>query len=209
MKNIRGAIGAMILVATFSGCGVFRGLPKIRVGETTVTAPADAGRPATLATSDAGTTMSIPAGSTVKVTTTEAQPATASVAAKPAVTITEIVPTKDTLIQHTEKRIQADTGTVDTSVAVRRIDAQERRPLLYCSIVAAVAGLGFMYVRFQAIAVMCFIGSGAFFLAWRMSEISPWVGGLFLVAAVAGFAFYKRAEWDANGDGIPDAFQKK
>lgn len=199
--------GLILLVAC--GCAVFRGAAGIKVPGVAVTAPKDNGKPATLETNETGTTMGIPAGSAVKVTHTDAQPASDKEPAKPGTTVTEIVPSAPTEIRHTGKQVTAGTGTVDTSVALKKIDAAERRPLLFCAIGAAVAGLAFMYVRFQAIAGMCFIGAGCFFLAWRMAEISPWVGGLFLVAAVAGFAFYKRAEWDKDGDGLPDFLQRK
>jgi hypothetical protein len=204
-------------IVLFVGCVLFGGcvrVPKIRVGKHTVTAPKDVGKPATLSTAEAGEVATLPAGSKVTITETAAQPAVPAsaeapaAAATPARRVTEFVPSAPMEWHRTESSVHADTGSVDTTVATKRIEAEERRPLLYCAIVAAVAGLGFMYVRFQSIAVMCFIGSGCFFLAWRMAEISPWVGGLFLVAAVAGFAFYKRAEWDQNGDGIPDALQR-
>ncbi len=204
MKSIMAIVSLFLL----SGCG-WLGVPKIKVGGSTVTAPKDVGKPATLATTEAGTSVVLPAGSTVTVTKVDAVPATQTAPAQSAKEITTISPAGPTEYVHKESTVAAQTGTVDTSVRTHEIDAEERRPLLYMAIGGVVAGIGFMYVRFQAIAVMCFIGAGAFFLAWRMAEISPWVGGLFIVAALAGFAFYKRAEWDKDGDGIPDFLQKK
>lgn len=198
-----------------SGCSILGRAPRIKIGDATVTAPKDVGRAATLATTNAGTTIPLPEGSVVTVTKIDAIAAKSpenglpAVKAEPAREVTEIRPAGPTEYHKTENTVSANSGTVDTSVATKRIEAEERRPLLFCAIGAVVAGLGFMYVRFQALAVMCFLAGGVFFLAWRMAEISPWVGALFLVAAVAGFAFYKRAEWDADHDGIPDFLQHK
>jgi len=204
----------LLFLPLLTGCSLLnRGV--IKANGVTVTGVKDAGKPAVIATTSAGTSIPLPEGSTVTVTkiapiaAAPAKEGVPAVKAEPAKEVTEIRPAGPTEYHHTESTVKADTGTVDTSVAVHRIEAEERRPLLYCAIGGVVAGLAFMYVRFQAIAVMCFIGAGCFFLAWRIAEISPWVGGLFLVAAVAGFAFYKRAEWDSNGDGIPDFLQNK
>jgi hypothetical protein len=194
------------LCVLMSGCSIFP--PKVKLpGVGSVSAFKDAGTPATMAEGTDRTGMRIPANSKVTVEKREALPSTGFVA--PAATFYTFELPEPTDFMSEVRRIQASTGTVDTSLASKRIDAEERRPLLYCAIAAVVAGLGFMYVRFQAIAVMSFMAAGAFFIAWRMAEISGWVGGLFLVAAVAGFAFYKRAEWDKNGDGVPDFLQTK
>ena len=197
-----------LLVLTSLCLGACTHLPSIKIGKDRVAAPRDAGSPATLNKDEVKTTLDVPADTIVTTTQVAAVPATASTPFLPARTTTEWRFLQPTKFEQLATGLLASTGTVDTTVAKHRIEAEERRPLLYCAIIATVAGLGFMYVRFQAIAVMSFLAAGAFFLAWRMSEISPWVGGLFLVASVAGFAFYKRAEWDKNNDGIPDALQK-
>lgn len=197
-----------MLCLVLTGCGLLPG-PKIRIPGVTVQSVKDAGKPAVVNTHEAKEGLTIPKGSKFSLKQKEAIPASSESPAQPAVTEVEIQPSEVMQWSRSVNSISADTGTVDTTVAKHRIDAEERRPLLYAGIAAAVVGLGFMYVRFQAIAVMCFVASGAFFLAWRMAEISPWVGGMFLVAAVAGFAFYKRAEWDANGDFVPDVLQRK
>ncbi len=207
---------ALILAAMgLAGCSLLPARGRIKLPEVTVQAPKDAGTPGTAHTAKAGTSVPLPAGSVVTVTEQAAQPAqpatasTPAVPAQPASKITVITPAAASEYRHDESTVTASTGTIDTTVAKHRIEVEERRPLLYAAIAAAIAGLGFMYVRFQAIAGMCFLGAGCFFAAWRMAEISPWVGGIFLVAAVAGYAFYKRAEWDRDGDGIPDRLQSK
>jgi hypothetical protein len=211
---MKAALPLLASIVLLCGCAPW-GRPVIKGAGLTVTGLKDAGSPATVNTTQAGERLALPKGSRIWLKQKEAVPARPATEnapespEQPAETVTVIEPGDATFWEKTVSTVKADTGTVDTSVAKHRIDTESRRPLLYCAIAAVVAGLGFMYVRFQAIAVMCFIGAGAFFLAWRMSEISPWVGGLFLVAAVAGFAFYKRAEWDADGDGVPDFLQKK
>lgn len=199
-------IVGVVLCALLSGCSIFP--PKVKLpGVGSVSAFKDAGTPATIAEGTERTGMRIPANS--RVTMTKAEPLPSTGFLEPATTVWEFELPEPTDLMSEVRRIQASTGTVDTTLGAKRLEAEERRPLLYCAIAAVVAAIGFMYVRFQAIAAMCGIAAVVFFMAWRMSEISPWIGGLFLVAAVAGFAFYKRAEWDKNGDGVPDFLQTK
>jgi MprA protease rhombosortase-interaction domain-containing protein len=205
---------AVACVLLLGGC-MRPGRSQIKTPDFTVLSPPNPGTPATLNTANEGEDLEIPAGSVATVTETaavEAQPATTgapAVEARPATKETVITFSATSHWKRTRATVKADTGTVDTSVAKHAIDVESRRPMLYAAMVAVVGGLGFMYVRFQAIAVMCFLAAGAFFLAWKMSEISPWLGGVLLAAGIAGFAFYKRAEWDKNGDGIPDVLQSK
>lgn len=199
----------LVILSLLAGCSLLPKLPKITTGKTRVVGPANAGSPTQVREGESNTSFDVPAGTEVTSTSTEATPATASTPFLPARHITRWTFATPTKFNMTTSMLDASTGTVDTSVAKHQIDTESRKPLLYCAIGAAVAGLGFMYVRFSSIAVMCFLAAGTFFMAWRMSEISPWLGGLLLTAAVAGFAFYKRAEWDKDGDGKPDFLQRK
>ncbi len=194
----------------FPGCALLRPLPGIKAGKTTVTAPKDNGTPATIATKDAGTTMAVPAGSTVKVTSTEAQPATADKPAVPAVTVTEITPTKDTVIQHTEKQVQAGTGTVDTSVRKHQIDVAERRWLLWTAIACGIAGvvLKSAMPAWPALSNGLLVGAALAFASWKFAEIPAWLWLCVLAGVGMMILGYKRAEWDKDGDGIPDILQK-
>lgn len=167
-----------------SGCALFNRGGKISTGGVTVTAQPDAGKPATLSTAEAGTSMAIPAGSTIKVTQTEATPAS------PATTVTEIVPSAPTEIRHTEKKVNADSGTVDTSVALKKIEAAESRVLLYAAIVAALAAGFFVWASYPTPAIACGVASAVFFMAWKLSDLPDWFYVLGAVAAAAGIAIY-------------------
>lgn len=203
---------AIICLCLCTGCNLLRRAPSIKLptGET-VTGPKDAGTPPTINTSDAGTTMAIPAGSTVKVTATEAQPATQDKPAVPATTVTEITPAKDTMIQHTEKKVQASAGTVDTTVRKHEIDVAERRVLLYIAIACGIAGivLKSMMPAWPALSNGLLVGAVLAGAAWKFAEVPAWLW----LAVLAGVGMmvlgYKRAEWDANGDGIPDVLQRR
>lgn len=156
----------------------------------------DAGKPATLITAKAGETAVIPAGSTIKVTETPAQPAkpaNATEAASPAIPAkrtVEIVPSAPMEWQRTEQTVNANTGTVDTSVAEKRIDAQESRPLLYASIAAAVAAALFIYLSYPTPAMACGIASVVFFMAWKVSGLPQWFWAVGLLACGVGGALY-------------------
>ena len=174
----------VIALCLLSGCSLFNRGGKISTGGVTVTAQPDAGKPATLSTAEAGTSMAIPAGSTIKVTQTEATPSA------PATTVTEIVPSAPTEIRHTEKKVNADSGTVDTSVALKKIEAAESRVLLYAAIVAALAAGFFVWASYPTPAIACGVASAVFFMAWKLSDLPDWFYVLGAVAAAAGIAIY-------------------
>jgi hypothetical protein len=194
-----------------SGCGLIRRPPGIKAPGVSVTGPQDAGKPATLATAEAGTTMPIPAGSTVKVTQTDAQPATQGKPALPATTVTEIIPAAPTVITHTETKVQADTGTVDTSVARHRIDVEARRWLLWTAIGCGIAGVVVrsMLPAWGGLSNGLLMAGALAFGAWKFAEIPAWIWIVVLGVVGAMALGYKRAEWDRDGDGIPDFLQRK
>ena len=174
----------VIALCLLSGCSLFNRGGKISTGGVTVTAQPDAGKPATLSTAEAGTSMAIPAGSTIKVTQTEATPSA------PATTVTEIVPSAPTEIRHTEKKVNADSGTVDTSVALKKIEAAESRVLLYVAIGAALLGGFFVWAQYPTPAIACGVASAAFFMAWKLSDLPDWFWAVGAVAIAAGIAIY-------------------
>ncbi len=198
------ALGAF----TFSGCAMFR-VPRIKVPGIEVQAPKDAGKPASLNTSDAKETLTIPPGSRFILKQKEALPATSERPAQPAESVVEIEPSAAMQWAKAVNSISADTGTVDTSVALARVKSDERKPLLYMAIIATLVGLGLMYFRFPSLAVMAFIGAGLFGLAWWFDRISGWTGGLCLCCALAGVVYYNRGALDKNGDGTLDILQRK
>lgn len=199
----------MLLALSFclmlAGC---QSLSRIKSGTTQIFAPKDLGTPATLNSGENKTGIVIPPGTKLVVTKTDAVEATPTTPGRPRTETMSFDFSQASEFIQTANNLAASTGTSDTRVAIRRVESEEKKPLLYVSIGCAVIALGFMYFRWPTAAALSGVGSACFFAAWKLFDISPWVGGLFLVAAIAGVAFYKRAEWDANGDGIPDKLQK-
>lgn len=148
----------------------------------------DAGKPATLNTTDARESLPIPAGSTVTVTEIPAVAATATAPAQPARRITEFKPSAPTEWQKFDTSVSANTGTVDTSIAAKRIDSEESRPLLYAALASLVGAGVCLYLRYPTPALMCGGGAVVFFLAWKVSGMPPWFH-VIGVAALAGAGF--------------------
>lgn len=154
----------------------------------------DAGKPATLASSDRGESLPIPAGSTVTVTKSEALPATPAYKdipaqkAEPAKEVTAVILAKDTVWQKKETSVSANTGTVDTSIREHQIDAEESRPLLYAAIGCALLAGYFLYRLYPTPAYICGGASGVFIIAWKATNLPAyfWVIG----AVAAGGAIF-------------------
>lgn len=207
-----------VLVVIFAACllGGCSRSPRIRSGEVSVMGTKDAGKPATLDTSSEGEVLEIPAGSEVTVTEYEAvaaKPATndtPAVEAEPAKKVTEVKLSGTSNWRRNKATVKADTGTVDTTVAKHRIDAQERRWLLWAAIGCGLAGLVVrsMLPAWPALSNGLLIASPVAFAAWKLAEVPPWLWGVVVSGVVLMALGYKRAEWDANGDGIPDVFQR-
>lgn len=197
--------------------------PSIKTGDTTVTGPRDAGQPAKVNTAKTGETVTLPEGSTIKVTTTEAAPAQPAAPATdenpampaqpatPKVTVTEIVPAGPVEWQRTETTVQADTGTVDTSVARHRIEVAERRWLLWAAIGCGVGGIIIrsMLPAWPALSNGLLLAAVLAGLAWKLADIPSWIWLLALGAVALLILGYKRAEWDKDGDGVPDLLQRQ
>lgn len=178
------------------GCSLLNRGGSIKAGDATVRGIPDAGKPATLATSTAGTVIPLPAGSSITVTKVDAIPASMatkdspSVAAQPAKEVTVITPSGPTSYQKTEATVKADTGTVDTSVALKRVDAIESRPLLYASIVAALAAGFFVWASYPTPAIACGAASIVFFMSWKLSGLPDWFWAAGAIAAAIGISIY-------------------
>jgi len=188
MKSARASVALVVLI--FSGCSMLHRSGAIKAGPVTVQGVADAGKPATLATSNAGTVIPLPAGSIVTVTKESAIAATQAAPAVAAKETTAIVPAGPTEYRKTEETVKADTGTVDTSIAARRIDAEESRPLLYAAIAAALAGGFFVYRAYPTPALCCGAASVVFFMAWKVSGLPSWFWAVGLAAMAGGAALY-------------------
>lgn len=169
---------------------------KIHVGDATVSAPKDAGTPAVLETRAAGETLALPAGSAVTVTKTEpiaaiaATPNAPAVAAQPAKEVTEVHLTAPTVWQKTANTVSASTGTIDQTIAAKRIDAEESRPLLYAALASLVAAGFFIWRAYPTPALICAGAAVVFFIAWKVSGVPDWLWAAGAIAlAAAGFLY--------------------
>jgi hypothetical protein len=187
---VAAALLVFVLMLALSGCAYLPRTPQIKVGDTQVVAPRDAGKPATLATAQAQQALVIPTGSRVIVTETAAQPATANAPAQPATTITEVVPAAPMKWEKQQSSVDAATGTIDTTVAAKRIDSQEARPLLYAAMACLVAAGFFVWRAYPTPALCCAGAAVVFFIAWKVSDLPPWFWAVGLAALVGGAALY-------------------
>lgn len=199
-------IAVLAVSFALAGCSASRGGPAIRVGENSVSRPKDAGKPATLNETKAGESVIIPAGSKVVVTETAAVAATEKEPAKPAVKVTEVVPAEPMVWEKQETKVEANTGTVDTSIAKARIEAEERKPLLWVAIGCVVVGVLVRVVlkEWPSLGNGLLLAGVVAGVAWKVSAIPAWVVGVVVVVFGAVALGYKRAEWDKDGDGKPD-----
>lgn len=196
----------LVLMVVLLGCA---SVPRIQWGKATVEAPKDAGTPAVLKSGEVKTGFRIPAKSRMTVQKTEAIPATVDTPARPAVEVTTFDFSEPTQFEQIASTMNASTGTVDTSVAKKRIDVESKGPLLWAAIACAGLGVVLFVLKWPGPALLCGIGSGAFFAAWRLADI-PWWAGLLALGAAGFLAVgYLRRDQDLNGDGIPDRPQTK
>ncbi len=180
-----------VLGLALQGCALFQKKGVATIGKNSVTAVADAGKPATLATSDGKESVAIPKDTEV-VITKEAATTTA-----PARETTRIHFNSPTEWQKFTATVAANTGTVDTSVALKKVDAAEARPLLYAAIGAGLLGGFFLYRAYPTPAFACIGAAVVFLFAWKASGLPDWfwvVGACALVGAVALYLGHERGE---------------
>lgn len=185
-------------------------LPSIKIGKDSVAAPRDAGSPATLNKDEVKTTLGVPANTTVVTTQVAATPATDKSPAMPAYTTTEwrfLAPTK---FEQTAVGLLASTGTIDTTVAKHRIDVEDRSKLLWVAIGCGISGLlaRSLLPAWPALSNGLLLAAALAGLSWKISELPEWLWATVLLGVALLIAGYKRAEWDANKDGIPDFLQR-
>lgn len=190
------------LLALLAGCRV---APAIRTQAAEVVGNLDAGKPATLNTTTTQAEIDLPANSVITTTKTEATPTS------PATEVRRIETPQPAKLTELVTTVNADTGIVDQSVAIRRADNEERRILLYAAIAAAISGaiVRSMLPAWPSLARGLWIGAGLSGAAWKFSDVPWWASLLALAAAGLLIAGYKRAEWDANKNGIPDILESK
>lgn len=212
-------VAALGLLGLFlvSGCLTSPNRGAIRAGDVTVRGVVDPGKPASLNTETSSERVVLPAGSKITSTEVGALPARAAFEGIPAVTaqagktITVIEPGAATEWSKTTNMVSADTGTVDTSVAIHKVDVAERRILLFVAIGCGLAGLVLksMLPAWPGISNGFLLGSVFFGAAWKFSEIPAWAGVIAIVAVGLLSLGYKRAQWDKDGNGVPDSLEKK
>ncbi len=182
------------------GCALFQKKGVATIGKNSVAAVSDAGKPATLATSDGKESLPIPAGSSITITEYQAT------TTKPAYKVTELRPNGPTEWQKFTATVAANTGTVDTSVALKKVESAESRPLLYAAIASALAAGFFLYRAYPTPAFVCGGAAVVFFLSWKASGLPDWfwaVGACALAGAVALYLGHERGEKAAVVAGTP------
>jgi hypothetical protein len=187
-------------------CAYFQKRGLIKSGNVTVAAVGDAGKPGELHTSDRKESLPIPAGSKTVVTKTEATPATDKTPFKPRTEVTEITFNGPTEWQKFDTSVSANTGTVDTSVALKKVESAESRPLLYAAIASLLAAGFFLYRAYPTPAFACGGAAVVFFIAWKASGLPDWfwaVGACALAGAVALYLGHERGEKAAVVAGTP------
>jgi hypothetical protein len=147
------------------------------------------------------------------VETVPGVPATATAAAVPAAVKVTLAAASELRVESTQE--SATTGTVDARVAIKRIEVEaassERKWLLWTAIACGVLGvLAFVIVKeWPVIGKGLLTASGLAFLAWKVSDVPSWAFVLALASTALCVFIYKRAEWDRDGDGIPDILETK
>jgi len=202
-------LALLVLVGTLTGCSHSPVRVKLKGGS--ATAPIDNGTPATIETGGTVTTLPVPAGSTVE--SVSAVPATATSAAVPAaVRVVLAGPSEMRSETHQER---ASSGAIDTKVATKRIEIEaavaERKPLLWVALGCGVLGVLLLVVVKEWPALgKGFLTAGVVAgVAWKVSDVPSWAFLGVLVAVGLLIAGYKRAEWDRDGNGIPDVLEKQ
>jgi hypothetical protein len=198
----------VVVILFLSGCGT---VGRIALPGVKVQGVKDAGTPATIAKSDAGVSVPLPEGSRLIKTEYAALPATEKEPAQPAKTVTEIIPGGASQYTETKASIRAETGTVDTSVRKHEIDVQDRSKLLWVAIACGVAGIvaRSLVPAWPAISNGLLGAAAVAGLAWKVAEIPAWLFLVVIGLAALMVATYKRAEWDKDGNNVPDFLEGK
>lgn len=198
MKRVTAA--AMIVVL-LSGCSILpvwlggKRMPSLKVGNTVVTPPADVGKAATIDQKEGHSSLAIPAGTQVTVTRTDPQEAMGDKPAMPGTTVTAYRFDKPSEFLAFDTTIRANSGTVDTSVAIHAQDVASKRPLLYAAIASALGAVVSLFLKFPTPALLCGIASAVFFASWKLADMPWWIWGIGVaavgVAAGIHFGFHR------------------
>lgn len=177
-----------------SGCAH---IPRVSIPKARAVAPQDPGTPAVVSGDKSITTMPVPAGSVVKVTPPPPPPTADGTPAAATAPVVETTLAAPTVLRIEAESHAASTGTVDSSVAIRRVDNDARKPLLYFSLVA-LAGAGiFMWLKYPTPALMCGAGAVLLFLAWQIASLPSWIiliGAVVVAGSVFLYFGHERGE---------------
>ena len=194
-------VALTLLPLLLGGCTAGR----IKLGKASVVGVPDAGTPATLTSGEVRSGFRVPAKSRLVRTRT------AATASAPASEVDTWVFSEPTAFEQVASSMMASTGTIDTSVRKHAIDAAERRWLLFAAIGCAIGGLVVrsLLPAWPALSNGLLIAAPLAFAAWKLAEV-PWWLWMAVIVGVGLLALgYKRAEWDANRNGVPDFLENK
>lgn len=177
-------------------------------GSMRITPPANAEKASSSSVETATVDTVIPAGTTKRVVETEA---TSSLPALRETVYEFHAPSVEKQVVTRHVAIMSNERAPDQAVALAKVEAQERRYLLFIGIglgIAAIAVKSLLPLwpglwRGSAMGAILALG------AWKLSEIPAWIWAVALgVSALIAFG-YKRGELDQNKNGIPDFLEKK
>lgn len=172
-----------------------------------VTPPSNAESPSSIKEGSKIETTELPAGSTIVDEKIEATATTPAVERRTTTVAKDTV--QKTVTNESEVTVSPPRPP-DTTVELYKARAEDRKPLLYWAGGALVAGIvarGFA-PSWPSISNGLFAIAAIFLGAWKFAEI-PWQATLgVVVLVVVMIMFYKRGQWDKDGDGIPDLLQK-
>lgn len=171
------------------GCG---SMPRVRIGKVEASAPKDTGKPATVASNVTTTEVPIPEGSTLEEVVAS-NFAADDYNARPL----RLTFSKPTALRIVQENQTATSGTVDTSVAVRRADNAARQPLLFASIGAMIGAAAFLFLKYPTPALMCGAASVVFFIAWQAAGLPAWfwvIGAVSIAGGITLWIGHERGE---------------
>ena len=186
---------AAILLAALALAGC-QTTAKVRTKLAEVIAVKDAGKPASVDTVTAGESLPIPAGSRLTLTKVSALPfipATVSApeqAAQPAREVTQVELAGPSVWTRDAETVSAQSGTIDQSVALRKVEAAESRVLLYAALACLVGAGVFFWAHYPTPALLCAGASGVCFAAWKVSGLPSWFWAVAVAAVGIGAGLY-------------------
>ncbi len=173
-----------------------------------VTPPRDAESASSISESSSVENLDLPQNSTI---VEEKIAATATAPAVDRRTITVASDTVQKTVTNESQVIVSPPRPPDKAVELYKARAEDRKPLLIWAGIAFAAGIitrGFI-PTWPSVSNGCFGAAIVLLGAWKFAEI-PWWASLLVIGLVSVMIlFYKRGEWDRDGDNVPDVFQKK